>query len=87
MNVKLVELAKELHIGLVATNDCHYLKKEDARAHDILLCIQTGKTVADESRLKFSSDGFYFKSPDEMKAYFKELPDAILNTRAIAEKM
>ncbi len=86
VNVKLVELAKELHIGLVATNDCHYLKKEDARAHDILLCIQTGKTVADESRLKFSSDGFYFKSPDEMKAYFKELPDAILNTRAIAEK-
>ncbi len=86
VNVQLVELAKELHIGLVATNDCHYLKKEDARAHDILLCIQTGKTVADESRLKFSSDGFYFKSPDEMKAYFKELPDAILNTRAIAEK-
>lgn len=86
VNLKLVELAKELHVGIVATNDCHYLKREDARAHDILLCIQTGKTVTDANRLKFNSDGFYFKSPDEMKIYFKELPDAILNTRAIAER-
>ncbi len=86
VNVKLIELARELHIGIVATNDCHYLKREDARAHDILLCIQTGKTVTDNNRLKFNSDGFYFKSPDEMKTFFKELPDAIMNTRAIAEK-
>lgn len=86
LNKKLVELAKELQISLVATNDCHYLKKTDAKAHDILLCIQTGKTVNDVNRLKFSSDGFYFKSPDEMKHFFKEIPEAILNTRSIAEK-
>lgn len=86
LNVKLVELAKDLHIELVATNDCHYLKKEDARAHDVLICIQTGKTVKDENRLKFNSEGFYFKSPDEMKLFFKELPQAIMNTRAIAER-
>ncbi len=86
LNVKLVELAKDLHIEIVATNDCHYLKKEDARAHDVLICIQTGKTVKDETRLKFTSEGFYFKSPDEMKSFFKELPQAIMNTRAIAER-
>jgi DNA polymerase-3 subunit alpha len=86
VNKKLIELSRELHIEIVATNDCHYLKKDDARAHDILICIQTGKTIADEKRLKFNSDGFYFKSPDEMKTYFKEIPEAVLNTRAIAER-
>lgn len=86
VNVKLIELARELHIGIVATNDCHYLRKEDAKAHDVLLCIQTGKTVNDQNRMRFSSDSFYFKSPDEMQEAFKELPEAILNTRAIAEK-
>ncbi|MBI4691138.1 MAG: DNA polymerase III subunit alpha [Nitrospirae bacterium] len=86
INAKLIELAGEMHIDIVATNDCHYLKKEDARAHDVLLCIQTGKTVSDENRLKFNSDGFYFKSPEEMKSFFKEMPEAVLNTRAIAEK-
>ncbi len=85
-NRRLIELASELHIGLVATNDCHYMKKEDSRAHDILLCIQTGKTVKDTNRLYFSSDGFYFKSPEEMKNAFKDIPEAILNTRAIAER-
>ncbi|MEW6571419.1 MAG: DNA polymerase III subunit alpha [Nitrospirota bacterium] len=86
LNRSLIELARELHIGIVATNDCHYMKKEDAKAHDVLLCIQTGKTIKDTSRLRFSSDGFYFKSPEEMKKAFKEIPEAILNTRAIAEK-
>lgn len=85
-NRRLIELASELHISLVATNDCHYMKKEDSRAHDILLCIQTGKTVKDTNRLYFSSDGFYFKSPEEMKNAFKDIPEAILNTRAIAER-
>jgi DNA polymerase-3 subunit alpha len=85
-NKKLIELSRELHIPLVATNDCHYLKKEDAKAHDILLCIQTGKTVKDKKRLKMSTDEFYFKSPDEMKQAFHETPDAILNTRMIAER-
>lgn len=86
VNKKLVELARELHIGVVATNDCHYLRKEDARAHDILLCIQTGKTVNDADRLKFESTEFYFKSPDEMKRAFKDLPAAISATREIAER-
>ena len=85
-NRRLIELASELHINLVATNDCHYMKKEDSRAHDILLCIQTGKTVKDKNRLQFSSDGFYFKSPEEIKNAFKDIPEAILNTRAIAER-
>ncbi len=86
VNKKLIALADELHIGIVATNDCHYLKKEDARAHDILLCIQTGKTVNDRERLRFESDGFYFKSPEEMKAAFADVPAAILSTREIAER-
>jgi DNA polymerase-3 subunit alpha len=86
VNRRLIELAKELHIGIVATNDCHYLRKEDSKAHDILLCIQTGKTVKDANRLRMKSDGFYFKSPEEMKLTFKDIPEAILNTRAIAEK-
>ena len=86
LNVKLYDLSRELHIGVVATNDCHYMKREDARAHDILLCIQTGKTVNDKQRLRFQSDGFYFKSPDEMKRAFRDIPEAVLNTRAIAER-
>ncbi len=86
VNRRLIELARDLEIGVVATNDCHYLRKEDAKAHDILLCIQTGKTVRDKERLHMNSDGFYFKSPDEMKNAFKEIPEAILNTRAIAER-
>jgi DNA polymerase-3 subunit alpha len=86
VNRRLIELARELHIGIVATNDCHYMKREDSRAHDILLCIQTGKTVKDNNRLHFNSDGFYFKSPEEMKNAFKEIPEAILNTRSIAER-
>lgn len=86
LNRKLYELSRELHIGVVATNDCHYMKREDARAHDILLCIQTGKTIADTNRLRFQSDGFYFKSPDEMKEAFREIPEAILATREIAER-
>jgi DNA polymerase-3 subunit alpha len=86
LNRKLFDLARELHIGIVATNDCHYMKREDARAHDILLCIQTGKTVNEKNRLRFQSDGFYFKSPEEMKHAFREIPEAVLNTRAIAER-
>lgn len=86
LNRKLVELAKDLHIGIVATNDCHYLRRDDAKAHDILLCIQTGKTVNDANRLRFKSDGFYFKSPEEMKHAFRDIPEAVTNTRAIAER-
>jgi DNA polymerase III subunit alpha len=85
-NKKLIELARELHIGLVATNDCHYLNRDDARAHEILLCIQTGKTLKDVNRMRFSTDEFYFKSPAEMKEAFKDVPEAITNTRIIAER-
>lgn len=86
INKMLLELSRELHIKVVATNDCHYLRKEDARAHDILLCIQTGKTINSEDRMRFDTDQLYFKSPEEMKRAFAEIPDAILNTREIAER-
>ncbi len=85
-NRELIRLSKETGIPLVATNDCHYLNKSDHRAHDALLCIQTGKTVREENRLKFSSDAFYVKSPDEMKKAFSHVPEAISNTIAIAER-
>ncbi|TAL28060.1 MAG: DNA polymerase III subunit alpha [Nitrospirae bacterium] len=86
VNKKLIELGQELHIGLVATNDSHYLKKSDAKAHEVLLCIQTGKTLKDLNRMKFSSDEFYLKSPLEMKEIFKDVPEAIKNTITIAER-
>jgi DNA polymerase-3 subunit alpha len=85
-NGKLIALARELHIGIVATNDCHYLRREDARAHEVLLCIQTGRTLKDESRMRFRTDEFYFKSPGEMKEAFREIPEAIGNTITIAER-
>jgi DNA polymerase-3 subunit alpha len=86
VNKQLIELGRDLHIGLVATNDCHYLKKEDAKAHEVLLCIQTGKTLKDANRLRFSSNEFYLKSPDEMKETFSDIPEAIANTIKIAER-
>lgn len=85
-NQKLVQLSKRLNIPLVATNDAHYLKKEDAYNHEVLLCIQTGKRISDEDRMKFESDELYVKSPEEMIEYFKAFPDAIENTVKIAEK-
>ncbi|MEO5358169.1 MAG: DNA polymerase III subunit alpha [Nitrospirae bacterium YQR-1] len=86
LNKKLIELSYDTHIKVVATNDCHYLTRDDAKAHEILLCIQTGKTVYDEDRLKFKTDGLYFKSPQEMAAAFSYIPEAVSNTREIAEK-
>jgi DNA polymerase-3 subunit alpha len=86
LNRKLVDLGKELHIGLVATSDCHYMMREDAKAHEVLLCIQTGSTLSDPKRMRFEGDGFYFRTPEEMKEAFKDIPEAIENTRAIAER-
>lgn len=86
VNQKLIELSKELKIPLVATNDAHYLKKEDSYNHEVLLCIQTGKRMTDEDRMKFETDDFYIKSPEEMKEYFKNFPEVIENTVKIAEK-
>jgi DNA polymerase-3 subunit alpha len=86
VNRKLIDLADELHIPLVATNDCHYLRKEDVKPHDILLCIQTGKMFKDTKRMRFETEECYFKSPDEMKKAFREVPEAVLNTVRIAER-
>ena len=85
-NQKLVKLARKLDIPLVATNDAHYLKKEDAYNHEVLLCIQTGKRMSDEDRMNFETDELYVKSPEEMSEYFSSFPDAIENTVKIAEK-
>lgn len=85
-NKGLLEISSKLNIPVIATNDCHYLNKEDATAHDILLCIQTGKSRTDVKRLKFGSDDFYFRSPTEMHELFREIPQAILNTKEVAEK-
>jgi len=85
-NQGLIELSRRIGLPLVATNDCHYLKQEDAEAHEVLLCIQTGKTIEDSDRMRFGTDQFYFRSPDEMKRLFSYCPEAIENTVQIAEK-
>ena len=85
-NQKLVTLARKLDIPLVATNDAHYLKREDAYNHEVLLCIHTGKRMSDMDRMRFDTDELYVKSPEEMIEYFKAFPDAIENTVKIAEK-
>jgi DNA polymerase-3 subunit alpha len=84
VNQGLIKIAKELNIGLVATNDVHYLKKEDASSHEALLCIQTQTTLDDPNRMRFQTQEFYFKSPQEMKMLFEEIPEAITNTVEIA---
>lgn len=86
VNEVLIEIGRELSIPLVATNDIHYLKREDAKAHDALLCIQTNKAVSDQDRLRFSSDEFYFRTPQEMKDLFSHNPQAISNTIEIAKR-
>ncbi|MGD9851750.1 MAG: DNA polymerase III subunit alpha [Nitrospirales bacterium] len=85
-NQGLVEIHKKLGIPLVGTNDCHYLKKGDARPHEIMLCLQTGKTLKDPNRMKFDTDQLYVKSTDEMVYEFAELPMAVLNTCHVAEQ-
>ena len=85
-NVGLLEIAEELGIPIVATNDAHYLKKSDARAHDALLCIQAGKVLTDEKRMRFGTDEFYLKPPEEMIELFADYPDAIRNTVEIADR-
>ncbi len=85
-NAMLKELARDLGVPLLATNDCHYLTREDARAHEVLLCIQTGKTLADPSRWKFDTDQLYVKSPEEVTEAFAEFPDAVANTLEVARR-
>ncbi|MBI4464180.1 MAG: DNA polymerase III subunit alpha [Acidobacteria bacterium] len=86
INPRLVELSQQTAIPLVATNDCHYLRQEDSQAHDVLLCIQTGKMLSDTNRLKFANDQFYLKSHDEMLQVFSELPEAVWRSAEIAER-
>jgi DNA polymerase-3 subunit alpha len=86
VNRELVRLSKETGIPLVATNDCHYLHHEDAHAQEVLLCIQTGKTMSDTHRMKFATDQFYFKTAVEMAQVFRELPDALSRTVDIAQR-
>lgn len=81
----LIELSKRTEIPLVATNDVHYLTPADARAHDILLCIGSGKTVNDEGRMRYGSSNFYLRTAEEMYALFSDLPDALNRTVEIAE--
>ncbi|HOC60840.1 MAG TPA: DNA polymerase III subunit alpha, partial [Smithellaceae bacterium] len=85
-NQGLVELSRELSIPLVATNDCHYLNADHAEAHNVLLCIQTGKTVEDHDRMGMASNQFYVKSPEEMQSLFAVVPEALDNTVRIAER-
>lgn len=85
-NEGLIALAEKYGIGLAATNDLHYVRRSDSAFHDVLLCIQTGKTMDDPSRMRFPSDDFYLKSPAEMQALFPEHPEAFANTVRIAER-
>ena len=87
VNNGIIALSREMNVPLVATNDSHYLDRADARAHDVLLCIGTGKTVQDTSRMKFMTDEFYVKSAQEMRALFADVPDACDNTLAIVDRI
>jgi DNA polymerase-3 subunit alpha len=86
VNPQIVALSKKSGIPVVATNDCHYLRHEDARAQEVLLCIQTGKTMSDTHRMKFATDQFFFKTAEEMARVFGELPEALERTVAIADR-
>ena len=85
-NGELIRIAKDLHVPLLATNDSHYTKREDAVAHDALLCVQTGAQVDDPKRLRFEGDQHYLKTAAEMRALFAEVPEACDNTLQIAER-
>lgn len=83
---RTLSLAKEENVNLVATNDCHFLRRDDSEAHDVLLAIQTGKKVTDTDRMRFGTSEMYFKSGEEMEEMFKEFPDSLENTVKIAER-
>src|SRR5262249_28221028 len=86
VNRLLVELAKDLSIPVVVTNDCHYGERADYHAHDVLLCVQTGKTVDEDNRLKMETDELYLKSAEEIKRAFEYCPDAVERTLEIADR-
>ncbi|MDD4456109.1 MAG: DNA polymerase III subunit alpha [Syntrophotalea acetylenica] len=86
VNEGLIAIGKELGLPLVATNDCHYLTRESAAAHEVLLCVQTGKTMDDPDRFRFANDEFYLKTPEEMTELFQYAPEALANTLEIADR-
>lgn len=86
VNEGVLKLSQELNIPLVVTNDVHYTKREDAEIQDILLCVQTGKSVDDDDRMAFTTDQFYLKSPAEMETLWSQFPEAVENTLKIAER-
>lgn len=85
VNKELIKMSSELAIPLIASNDAHYINKEDAYSHELLLCVQTGKTMTDPNRMRFASDAFYLKTLDEMRLIFADYPDALFNTCKIAD--
>ena len=86
VNPAIIEIARKTGIPLVCTNDTHYLRRDDSVAHDVLLCIGTGKLVSQQDRMRYESDQFYFKSYDEMNLLWREVPEALQNTLRIAER-
>jgi len=86
INPELIEIANRKGIGLIVTNDVHYLKKDDAEPHDVLLCVSTRALVSDENRMRFETDEFYLKSNEEMASLFPSIPEALSNTVEIADK-
>ena len=86
VNAGIPALARELDLPIVCTNDVHYLRRDDFKSHDVLLCIGTGKTVTDAQRLRYHGDQFYLKTPEEMAAVFGEFPEALANTARIADR-
>ena len=86
VNAQIFEMSERLSIPVVATNDCHYLQKEDARAHEVLLCVQTGSTMNDPNRFQFGTDQLYFKSPEDMLRAFPDRPDILSRTSEIASR-
>src|SRR3989338_1077821 len=85
-NAEILKLAEKVGGPLVAANDVHYLKREYSKAHEVLMCIQTQTTLDDPNRMRFQTDEYYFKSPEEMKQAFKDIPEAVKNTVNIAER-
>ena len=83
---RLISLAREMQVPMVATNDCHYLERKDAEAQEVLMCIQTGKTLDDETRMKMDTSELYVKSEEEMRELFKNVPDAVDRTKEIADR-
>lgn len=85
-NQGLIKLARELGVEMIATNDAHYLYREDSYSHEVLLCVQTGKKMIDEDRMQFGTDEFYIKSPEEMYSNFRNMPEVVANTVKLADR-